>query len=84
MTGVQTCALPISIDADLGEVPAAQLVVDKTLSTLGRIDALLNIASCQTELKDRGAARKTLETLVAQYPDSSAAQTAKERLASMK
>jgi TolA-binding protein len=35
-------------------------------------------------LKDRPAAKKTLETLVAQYPNSPAAQTAKERLASMK
>lgn len=32
------------IDTDLGEVPSAQAVVDKTLSALGRIDALLNIA----------------------------------------
>jgi 3-oxoacyl-[acyl-carrier protein] reductase len=32
------------IDADLGEIPAAQAVVERTLSSLGRIDALLNIA----------------------------------------
>jgi NAD(P)-dependent dehydrogenase (short-subunit alcohol dehydrogenase family) len=38
------------IDADLGEVPAAQLVVDKTLSTLGRIDALLNIAGAVPQI----------------------------------
>jgi tol-pal system protein YbgF len=47
-------------------------------------DALLNIASCYTELKDKAAAKKTMETLVAQYPDSTAARTAKERLASLK
>jgi len=32
------------IDADLGEAAAAQRVVDQTVSTFGRIDALLNIA----------------------------------------
>ena len=29
---------------------------------------MLNIASCYTELKDKPAAKKTLEALVAQYP----------------
>lgn len=37
-------AQALVIDADLGEVPAAQAVVEKTLSGFGRIDALLNIA----------------------------------------
>lgn len=32
------------IDVDLAQAPAAQTVVDQTLSRLGRIDALLNIA----------------------------------------
>jgi 3-oxoacyl-[acyl-carrier protein] reductase len=32
------------IDADLGEVASGRSVVDKTLATFGRIDALLNIA----------------------------------------
>ena len=38
------------IDADLGEAPAAQLVVDKILSTFGRIDALLNIAGAVPQI----------------------------------
>ena len=38
------------IDADLGEVSAAQAVVDQTLSTFGRIDALLNIAGAVTQI----------------------------------
>jgi len=42
-------------------------------------DAMLNIASCQTELKDK-AAKKTLQDLIKQYPESSAAVTAKQRL----
>ncbi len=45
---------------------------------------MLNIASCYTELKDKAAAKKALEALIAQYPDSNAAQTAKERLAALK
>ena len=47
-------------------------------------DALLNIASCYTELKDSKAAKRTLESLTAQYPDSPAAQTAKERLQTLR
>ena len=41
----------------------------------------LAIANCQLELKDSKGARKTLESLVANYPGSEAAQAAKERLA---
>lgn len=47
-------------------------------------DAMLNIASCYTELKDKPAARKTLESLVEKFPESSAARTAKDRLALLK
>ncbi len=60
---------------------AAQQVVVKTYAESPKApDALLNIASCYTELKDKVNTRKTLDTLLAKYPDSSAAQTAKERL----
>jgi 3-oxoacyl-[acyl-carrier protein] reductase len=38
------------IDADLGEAAAAQSVVDRTLETLGRIDALLNIAGAVPQI----------------------------------
>jgi tol-pal system protein YbgF len=44
-------------------------------------EALLSIANCQSELKDAKAARKTTEELVKSYPDSEAAQVARERLA---
>ncbi len=37
---------------------------------------MLNIASSYAELKDNKNAKKSLQTLVAKYPDSSAAQTA--------
>ncbi|MYM26167.1 tol-pal system protein YbgF [Duganella sp. FT135W] len=59
---------------------AAQLVVLKNYGDSPKApDAMLNIASCQTELKDK-AAKKTLQDLIKQYPDSPAAATAKERL----
>jgi tol-pal system protein YbgF len=47
-------------------------------------EALLSIANCQVELKDVKSARKTLEDLVKAYPDSEAAQAAKERLGKLK
>lgn len=43
-------------------------------------DALLNIATCQQDLGDAKAARKTLETLVARYPGTQAGETASKRL----
>ncbi|WP_297351004.1 tol-pal system protein YbgF [Paraburkholderia sp.] len=59
---------------------AAQLVVLKNYADSPKApDAMLNIASCQTELKDK-AAKKTLQDLIKTYPDSTAAATAKERL----
>ncbi|WP_353405232.1 tol-pal system protein YbgF [Duganella hordei] len=58
----------------------AQLVVLKNYPDSPRApEAMLNIASCQTELKDK-AAKKTLQDLIKNYPDSASAVTAKERL----
>lgn len=47
-------------------------------------DALLIIASAQLELNDKKSARKTLETLIAKYPQAAAAAAAKERLNALK
>ena len=47
-------------------------------------EAWLAISNCQLELKDLTQARKTLEELVASFPQSEAAEIAKERLARMK
>ncbi len=44
-------------------------------------EATLSIANCQVELKDVPAARETLKRLLAEYPQSEAAATARERLA---
>ena len=47
-------------------------------------EALLSIAMCQIELKDRPAARRTLDDLIKTHPQSEAAQEAKERLAALR
>lgn len=47
-------------------------------------DALLNLASAQMETGDGPAARKTMDSLVARYPTSDAAEKAKRRLATLK
>jgi tol-pal system protein YbgF len=43
-------------------------------------DALLNIASAQSELGDSAGARRTHEEIVAKHPQSEAAAKAKQRL----
>ena len=44
-------------------------------------DALLNIATSQVELGDNARRRRTLEDIVAKYPNSDAAGKARQRLA---
>ena len=61
---------------------AAQQKVVKTWPENAKApDALLNIASSQSELADSAAARETLRALVKKYPSSPAAEQAKQRLA---
>ncbi|MDR2451515.1 MAG: tol-pal system protein YbgF [Candidatus Accumulibacter sp.] len=43
-------------------------------------DALIGVASCQQELGDARSANATLESVLAGYPDSTAAATARQRL----
>ncbi|MBG9386869.1 tol-pal system protein YbgF [Caenimonas aquaedulcis] len=47
-------------------------------------EAVLSIANCQIELKDNAAARRTLDELIKAYPQSEAAQAAKERLSKLR
>ncbi|MBU1360916.1 MAG: tol-pal system protein YbgF [Gammaproteobacteria bacterium] len=47
-------------------------------------EAVLSIANCQIELKDIRAARRTLEDLTKNYPDSEAAQAGRERLSRLR
>ncbi len=64
---------------------AAQEVVATTYASSAKApDALLNIATSYAELKDKVKAKKTLQTLVSKFPDSQAAQSAKDRLAALK
>ena len=61
-------------------IAAQQTVIKNYPDSTRAPDALLNISTCYVELKDKVQARHALETLIAKYPDSAAAQTAKERL----
>lgn len=47
-------------------------------------EAMLSVANCQVELKDLRGAKKTLEDLVKNYPQSEASGAAKERLLKIK
>lgn len=55
-------------------------LVDRAPDHVRTPEALLSIANCQSELKDNDAARRTLEQLVKQYPQTEAAQAARDRL----
>lgn len=46
-------------------------------------EALLSIANCFSELKDMDSSRKALELLIKQYPQTEAAQAARDRLLTM-
>jgi tol-pal system protein YbgF len=61
-----------------------QKILEISPATPRAPDALLGIAGCQQELKQKSAAKKTLKQLVAQYPASEAAAKAKKLLASAK
>lgn len=65
-------------------IAAHKIVLDRFPRDSRAPEALLNIASCHIELKDRAAAKTALESLVASYPDSPAATTARERLANLR
>ena len=47
-------------------------------------EAAMSLANCQIELKDIKSARKTLGVLMKAYPQTEAAQTAKDRLSRLK
>ena len=46
-------------------------------------ESMLSVANCRIELKETDSARKTLEQVIKRYPDSEAAQAARDRLASL-
>jgi len=62
-----------------------QQVVLKNYATSPRAaDALLNIASSQSDMGDKKAAKVTLESLIAKYPDTQAATTARDRVTTLR
>ena len=64
-------------------IAAFKLLVDTSPDHQRSPEALLSIANCFTELKDLDTARKTLELVMRQYPQSEAAQAAKDRMATL-
>lgn len=67
-----------------GAIAAQQVVVKNYPDSPKVADALLNIGSSYVELKDKAQAKKSWDTLIAKYPESPAAQTGKEKLATLK
>jgi tol-pal system protein YbgF len=65
-------------------IASHKTVVDRFSDNPKAPEALLNIASSYIELKDRPAAKSALEQVVARYPDAPAAQTAQERIATLR
>jgi tol-pal system protein YbgF len=65
-------------------IAAQEVIVKKFPDNPQVADALLNIASSYLELNDKANAKKTLQTLVTKYPQTSAGIAGKERLANLK
>ncbi len=65
-------------------IASHQTVVNSFSDNPKAPEALLTIASSYVELKDKANAKKTLEQVVARYPESPAAQTAQERMATLR
>ena len=61
-------------------IDAQRVVVSRWPANPKAPEALLNIATCQQELGDVKGARTTQEALIAKYPESTAANTARQRL----
>jgi tol-pal system protein YbgF len=65
-------------------ITAFQLFVNDAPQHPRAAEALLALATSQAEMKNRTGARRTLEQLLKNYPNSEAAATGKERLAALK
>ena len=59
-------------------------IVERDPEHMRAAEAMLSVANCQVELKDLRGAKKTLEDLVKNYPQSEASSAAKERLLKLK
>jgi len=65
-------------------VSSYQMLIDKYQDHPRVQEAMLNIADCQLELKNKTAAKRTLKQLISQFPGSDASEKAKKRLAVIK
>lgn len=65
-------------------IAAHQVVATNYPHSAKAPDAMSIIATCYEEQKNKKAAAKTLRDLIAKYPDSGAAQAARERLPALK
>src|SRR5574343_1438696 len=61
-------------------IEAQSVVTTKYADSPKAPDAWLAMATCQQEMGGAGAAKRSLETLLAKYPSAPAAETARERL----
>lgn len=61
-------------------IEAQSVVTAKYASTAKAPDAWLAIATCQQELGNSSGAKRSLETVIAKYPGSPAAESAQQRL----
>ncbi len=61
-------------------IAAHQVVIERFAESDAAPDSWLSIALCQQELGNVGSAKRSLNQLIKKYPQSQAAQTAKERL----
>lgn len=61
-------------------IEAQSVVTTKYADSPKAPDAWLAMATCQQEMGSAGAAKRSLESLVAKYPNVPAAETARERL----
>jgi tol-pal system protein YbgF len=67
-----------------GSVNSYQALIEKYQDHPRVPEAMLNIASCQQDLNNKSAAKKTLKQLISQFPGSDASEKAKKRLAAIK
>jgi TolA-binding protein len=65
-------------------MPAFQTVVSRFTNSQRAPDAMLSLAECQRDLKDKAAARQTINNLIKRFPTSPAAKTGKELLSELK
>lgn len=67
-----------------GAVTNFRALFERSPEHMRSAEAMLSVANCQVELKDLRGAKKTLEDLVKNYPQSEASSVAKERLSKIK